>query len=146
MSHPSEERLLQHYYGEEEDAPEVRRHLEACPDCRALYGELQRTLNLVDSMAAPERDMDYGAQVWRRIEPLLPVQRYRGWLPVGRHWAAGLAFAGIMAAAFLASRSHPRSSPPALAAADPQAGERVLLLPDIYRRGSPDRALTTYRS
>jgi hypothetical protein len=126
MSHLSEERLLGYYYGEEEDAPEVRRHLEACPDCRALYCELQRTLNLVDSMPAPEQNMDYGAQVWRRIEPLLPVQRHHGWLAVGRHWAAGLAFAGIMAAAFLASRSHPRGSPPTQAAADSQAGERVL--------------------
>ena len=128
MSHLSEERLLGHYYGEEEDAPEVRLHLQACSDCRELYCELQRALNLLDSIPAPARDMDYGAQVWRRIEPLLPVpvRRHRGWLAVGRHWAAGLAFAGIMAAAFLASRSHPRSSRPAQAAADPQAGERLL--------------------
>jgi hypothetical protein len=128
MSHLSEERLLGHYYGEEEDAPEVRRHLEGCPDCRALYGELQRTLNLVDSMPAPARDMDYEAQVWRRIEPLLPApaRRRRSWFGVWQRWAAGLAFAGIMAAAFLASRSHPRRSPSVHSAADPQAGERVL--------------------
>jgi hypothetical protein len=126
MSHLSEERLLEHYYGEEEDSPEVRRHLEGCPGCRALYGEVQRTLNLVDSMRTPERDGDYGAQVWRRIEPLLPVRRHRGWLAVRLPWAAGLAFAGIMAAAFLAIRPHPQSPPSAQAAADPQAGERVL--------------------
>jgi predicted anti-sigma-YlaC factor YlaD len=53
MNHLSEEQLILHYYGEEEDALSAERHLGECDDCRALYGSLQRTLNVVDSLPVP---------------------------------------------------------------------------------------------
>ena len=130
MNHLSEEQLILHYYGEEDDGVAAERHLGECDACRALYGSVQRTLNVVDSLPVPERDAEYGERVWKRIEHHLPARRGVRWvwaLPAPWRWAAaGAAFAALLAAAFLAGRSYPRQ--PAQLAADPQAGERILLV------------------
>ena len=144
MNHLSEEQLILHYYGEaaEGDAPgalEAEQHLEACGECRAMYGSLQRVLNVVDSLPVPERGPEYGAQVWAKIEQRIPAKRSR-WLggfaamPAWRWAVAGAAFAGLMVAAFLAGRAYPGGSRPAqmatthVGSGDAQAGERVLLV------------------
>jgi hypothetical protein len=137
MNHLTEEQLILHYYGETAEAEEAvdalatEQHLESCSECRGLYGSLQRVLNVVDSLPVPERGPEYGAQVWRRIENRLPARR-RSWFTLPSEWrwvAAGAACAALMAAAFLAGRTYPGVAKPAqLAAADPQAGERVLLV------------------
>jgi len=54
MNHLSEEELILHYYGEEGDSPEAALHLDECAECRALYGSLQRVLNVVDTLPVPE--------------------------------------------------------------------------------------------
>ncbi len=134
MNHLSEEQFVLHYYGETDDAPECERHLAECSECRAAYGALQRVLNVVDGLPLPERPADYGARVWQRIEGRLPARRAWLWR-VGNPWrwaAAGATFAGLLTLAFLAGRfSQPRHAAPgrpALMAADPQAGERILLV------------------
>jgi hypothetical protein len=135
MNHVTEEQLILHYYGEAADegvcdALGIERHLEECVDCRALYGSLQRVLNIVDSMPVPERPADYGAQVWERIRHRIPARRpVLAWLPVPWRWAtAGVAFAGLLVAAFVAGRSYPgaRPSGPRLASNPDQTSERVL--------------------
>ena len=133
MNHLSEEQLILHYYGEEDDGVAAERHLDECEACRALYGSLQRALNVVDSLPVPEPGAEYGERVWKRIEQHLPARRGARWVwapPVPWRWAAaGAAFAALLAAAFLAGRFYPHPRPPAqLAAADPQAGERILLV------------------
>jgi hypothetical protein len=133
MKHLSEEQLILHYYGEEEGSLGAERHLDECEACRALYGSLQRTLNVVDSLPVPEPGAEYGEQVWRRIEHRLPARRGARWvwaLPARWRWAAaGAAFAALLVAAFLAGRFYPHARQPVqLAAADPQAGERILLV------------------
>jgi hypothetical protein len=133
MNHLSEEQLILHYYGEEADGAGAERHLGECDHCRALYGSLQRALNVVDSLPVPEPGAEYAERVWQRIEHRLPARRGVGWvwaLPAPWRWAAaGAAFAALLAAAFLAGRLYPHPRPPAqLAAADPQAGERILLV------------------
>ena len=55
MSHLTEEQLVFHYYGEEGETLETERHLDECEECRTLYGSLQRLLNVVAAMPAPER-------------------------------------------------------------------------------------------
>ena len=61
------------------------RHLDECQECRALYGSVQRVLNMVEADPVPERGADYGAEVWRRIEGKLPARRWRWLIPnVGR--------------------------------------------------------------
>jgi hypothetical protein len=137
MNHLSEEQLILHYYGENGDVAATgdtlaaERHLEECGPCRSLYASLQRVLNVVDSLPVPERSADYGAQVWQRIEQRLGARRRTLWtLPVWWRWAAaGAAFAALMVTAFVAGRLYPRHNQPGqMAAADPQAGERVLLV------------------
>ena len=133
MNHLSEEQLILHYYGEEDDALAAERHLGECEDCRTLYGSLQRTLNVVDSLPVPEPGAEYGEQVWKRIEHRLPARRRARWLwalPTPWRWAAAsAAFAALLVAAFLAGRFYPHPRQPVqLAAADPQAGERILLV------------------
>ena len=89
MSHLTEEQLILHYYGEAGetgdtgpgsdtgDALGIELHLEACSECRGLYGSLQRVLNVVDSLPVPERAPDYGGQVWKRIEHRIPSMSWR---------------------------------------------------------------------
>ncbi len=98
-----------------------------------MYGALQRTLNVVDALPVPERDAEYGARVWRNIEGRLGRRPSRwSWLSPGLPWrwaAAGVAMAGLLAAAFVAGRYYPagrRAAP--LAQAESQAGESVLLV------------------
>ena len=133
MNHLSEEQLILHYYGEDGDGGGAERHLGECEACRALYGSLQRVLNVVDSLPVPEPGAEYGERVWKRIEQHLPARRGVRWvsaLPAAWRWAAAsAAFAALLVVAFLAGRSYPHPRQPAqLAAADPQAGERILLV------------------
>jgi hypothetical protein len=141
MNHLSEEQLILYYYGENGDDAAAgdtlaaEHHLEECGPCRSLYASLQRVLNVVDSLPVPERSADYGAQVWQRIEQRIEqrigARRRSVWtLPAWwRRAAAGAAFAALMVTAFVAGRLYPRHNQPAqMAAADPQAGERVLLV------------------
>ena len=134
MSHLNEEQLILFYYGEEGDTLTAEQHLEECGECRALFGSLQRVLNVVDSLPIPERGAEYGQQVWRRIERRLPAgggSRIKSWLLPGpwRWAAAGVAFAALMMTAFMAGRFLPQAPKPAqMAVVDSQAGERILMV------------------
>ncbi len=133
--HLTEEELVLRYYGEEAEAPDADARLEECAECRALYGALQRTLNMVGALPVPEREAEYGARVWKSIEGRLG-SRASGWrralaFPArGWRWAAaGAALAGLLAAAFVAGRYYPANRRTAPAAeADAQAREGVLLV------------------
>jgi len=129
MNHLSEEELILHYYGEEDGGLEAARHLQECGDCRHTYTSLQRVLNVVDTYPAPDPGAAYGERVWRNIERQIPSRR--GWRLFATPWrwaAAATAVAGLLVAAFLAGRSYPARPVSNIAAADPQSGERVLLV------------------
>ena len=124
----TEEQLALYYYGERDGSAGVREHLDACEAWRGEYANLQRVLNIVDAAPVPERAANYGAQVWRRLEPKLGVRgiRWARWLPM-RHWAAIAAMAGLVVAAFLAGRYYPKPpQSPQMAAG--QVRERILLV------------------
>jgi len=135
--HLSEEELILRYYGEAGEPADAGQRLEECGECRALYGSLQRTLNVVEALPVPEPDAEYGARVWRRIEGRL-ADRPSGWRQALGRWparfpwrwaAAGTAMAGLLAAAFLAGRYYPANQRTAqVAEADRQAREGVLLV------------------
>jgi hypothetical protein len=129
MNHLSEEELILHYYGEEDGTLAAGRHLDECAECRALYGSLQRVLNMVEASSVPEVAPDYGARVWRRLQRHLPARR-RWWRAAARwRWvAAGAALAGLLVAAFAAGRFYRRPPEPAIAKADPAAHEKILLV------------------
>jgi hypothetical protein len=155
MNHLTEEELILHYYGEdagdygeaegahggaEGGSLAAERHLAACETCRAFYASLQRVLNVVDTLPVPERGPGYEGELWSRIVPHLGPhleRRIRArrpfWLTWTAPWrwaAAATACAGLMVLAFLAGRAYPPRHPAAqmAAAADPQTGERVLLV------------------
>jgi hypothetical protein len=71
VRHLSDEDLLLDYYGEAEDArrPDIREHLAACAECRALDRELRGVLALVDSEPLPEAPVGFEQQMWARLEP-----------------------------------------------------------------------------
>jgi hypothetical protein len=131
MTHLTEEQLILHYYSEADDSASTDRHLDQCPECRALYASVERVLNVMDALPVPERGARYETQVWDRVAPYLPVRRRLPFLASPWGWAAATtALAGVVIAAFLAGRSFPRpsgSSVP-IAAVKPQTEERVLKL------------------
>jgi len=137
MNHLSEEQLILHYYGEEGDTLEennalvIERHLEECQECHAFYTSLQRVLNIVDSLPVPARGPEYGAAVWQRLERRIPARRRLWTLPAPWRWAgAAAALAALLVVAFFAGRFYPpnRQHTTMASTADPQAGERVLLV------------------
>src|ERR1035438_5361414 len=130
MNHLTEEQFVLYYYGEGDGSPRVRAHLDACEACRAEYASLQRVLNVVDSAPVPERDANYGAQVWNRLRPSLGGRRLRWGLPWGPapHWAAAALVATLIVAAFLAGRYYTKAQPGAQTANAGQVRERILLV------------------
>jgi len=131
MNHLSEEQLILHYYGEEGDTLAAEQHLDGCEECRGVYASLQRVLNVVDSLPMPDLPADYEAHVWNRIESRIPARRRLANFSTPWRWAvASLAFASLLVAAFLAGRFYPQIGhrPSQMASADPQAGERILLV------------------
>ncbi|MBV8551771.1 MAG: hypothetical protein JOY54_10750 [Acidobacteriaceae bacterium] len=100
MTHPDEEQLVQAYYGEIDDA--FHHHLEECPECAATFDRLKEMLDSVSDYPVPERNSAYGAEVWARLVPHLPLAQPRpGWL---RWWVLGPVLATLLTVAFLAGR------------------------------------------
>ncbi len=82
-------------------------------------------LNAFDGLPVPQPAEDFDARLWERLAPRLPVRRALVAAPVWR-WAAA---AGMLLAALLAGQFYPKPRPVrTVAAADPQAGERLLRL------------------
>jgi hypothetical protein len=132
MKHPSEEELLELYYGE---APRsVSAHLDACPECVARYRELKQTLDAIAPAEAPQVPAQYGEQVWETLQPrLIPYATTRGW----REWAqwrpVTLALSGAMLllVAFLGGRyweRHTATIDKLAVNASPAAPQRTVLV------------------
>jgi hypothetical protein len=126
MNHLSEEELTQAYYGDEEpDAlryGDLRQHLNDCSECQAAFQNLKLMLDELLTETVPERGPAYGAEVWNRLLPRLPLEKPRRvWL---RWWTAVPVLAGLLAVAFLAGRF---TQPKALGIA-PEARQRILLI------------------
>jgi hypothetical protein len=121
MSHPSEEDLVLHLYGEANESAFLREHLESCARCRDEVALLRQVLAEVDEVTPPERPLDYGARVWERVSKELPAARR----PRTYYWLA--AAAALLAATFLAGRI--TAPPPKVDTARAgQIRERVLLV------------------
>jgi len=118
-SHCSEDDLTLYYYGEARRHADIRRHLQECSSCAALYDEIARTLALVVADEIPERGDQYGLEVWQRIRLDLEEDRSRFAAFPGFTRFLGFDRLGIVAAAavlmiaaFVAGRTwHPASLP-----------------------------------
>jgi hypothetical protein len=126
MKHLGDEELTQAYYRDEGPEsrrhPEARRHLDECAECQAAFQHLKTLLDELLAEPVPERGAAYGAEVWNRLLPRLPLERPRRiWL---RWWTAVPVLAGLLAVAFLAGRF----TQPNTAGISPQARQRILLI------------------
>lgn len=101
MNHLTEEELVDRYDGSAAGAEEARAaeaHLNDCSACAAALASLEGDLTALRALAVPERDENYGEQMWARVEAALPPRSAkRGWAAT---FAAGrlLAYAGGCAA------------------------------------------------
>jgi hypothetical protein len=138
MNHVDEDRLIAFVIEDADPGTrvEVEAHLAACESCRNEAEEVRRVLRAAASDDVPERSEDYGAEVWARLEPRLPVAATRrmGWADA-RPWLAAAAVALLAVSAFVAGRwSGPPRNPDrgstavVVASSDPRAiRERVVL-------------------
>jgi hypothetical protein len=125
-AHVSEDDLVLHHYGESPD-PSVAKHVSACAECRASYEALQRVLAAVSASEVPERDSDYGALVWRRLQPRLqrPPARL---LPFVRRFAPLAAIAASLVLAFVLGRNQGIQEVRVAQPISAPARERILLV------------------
>jgi hypothetical protein len=159
--HYSEEDLILYYYEERPRRADIEQHLDSCTQCATAYRELASTLKMITTPEAPERDEQYGLEVWQRIRHQLPEQEmpwWSVWLRADRLALAG-AFAVFVVAAFVAGRwwSAGNVTAPAVVFLDPakapaaaadsnsanQAGrDRILLSSVAEHLDRSDRVLT----
>ena len=73
MTHITEDRLIARALGEPDTEPDVDgdAHLQSCDACRDELAALRATLETTTAVPVPERDDDYGARVWAKLEPRL---------------------------------------------------------------------------
>lgn len=74
MKKISDDDLTLLYYGEQND-PALAASVAASPELTARFDALCAELSHVDDFVPPQRDDDYGADVWRRISPRLETER-----------------------------------------------------------------------
>jgi hypothetical protein len=130
MKHLDDAELAALYYGEA--GTEQREHLTACERCGLAYQELTSVLDQVE-LPVPERDEDYGTEVWRRVSRELQAAPPRRslwrelWMP--RPWAVAAAVVLLVIAAFVAGRFWPwRQTQVAGRPIPAQVRERILLV------------------
>jgi len=134
MNHLSEEQLIWFYYGELREREAAGQHLAECDACHAAFAALeQRLAQITEALPAPERDAQYGAEVWARLQPSLAEPAPRAWFwsvwSRPQRWAAAAAMASLLMGAFLAGRFWPRQQPEIAAqTSSPQVRERILLV------------------
>jgi hypothetical protein len=118
MTHIDEETMILYHYGESDDGKRVEHHLSTCEACRGELDAIARDLEDVGSIPAPERDADYGTEVWRAIAPRLERDHRR------RTWILAVA-AVLLAGTFLAGRLSTRWDQ---GAPQTEVRERILLV------------------
>lgn len=117
MSHPTDEDLIFHFYGEQPPADRERidAHLGACADCRGTWEEIGRTLQIADGVEVPEPPPGFERIMWARVQAALPPPRSRwSWkvfVPVAS--AAAFVIAMMGGVRFWAARVEPQETAPA---------------------------------
>lgn len=133
MRHLREEQLVALYYGDVDRPETLIEHLRECRACRENFESLQRTLAVMKELPVPERDANYGSQVWFAISQRLnaidtPKESHRSvWFGLRRLVAVG-ALAAAIVVAFFAGRYWPRAASHVAVADAAQVRQGVLLL------------------
>jgi hypothetical protein len=72
MTHPNEEDLILHFYGERPEAEAtIDEHLGICPSCQTTWTELRGTLQLVDDAPVPEPPAGFERVMWAKVQQRL---------------------------------------------------------------------------
>lgn len=128
MTHLSDDDLVLLHYREPAGA-EAEAHLASCAACAERLRALGSVLALATPPEPPERGEDYGARVWERLRPQLPLPEPRAKVVPMRPRrlpgaASFLALAAALVLAFLLGRRFPDQPQPLSA----EVRERVLLV------------------
>jgi hypothetical protein len=77
MSHPHEDELVLHYYGElvGPDAGLLERHLRECAECRESFARLERVLRAIEQAPVPEPADGFEGEIWSRLRPGLRASK-----------------------------------------------------------------------
>jgi hypothetical protein len=129
MRHLTQDELVLFYYRENGgvDRQHADEHLRSCDLCRRELAGLIETLKAVESLPIPERDENYGSEVWTRIRPHLTDKFERRWnfvLPL-RTWALAGSFAVV---AFWGGRLWQQRQTPGAVAISGPARQRILMV------------------
>jgi hypothetical protein len=80
MTHPNEEDLILHFYGERPEAEAtIDEHLGICPSCQTTWTELRGTLQLVDDAPVPEPPAGFERVMWAKVQQQLSVKPPQRW-------------------------------------------------------------------
>ena len=96
MSHPREEDLILHYYGEGTASPAVEAHLASCAACAQAFAALRADLSSVSEEPIPARGEEHGEKVWRELQRRLRPRSAARRMPAVRWWAPA-ALAAVLA-------------------------------------------------
>jgi hypothetical protein len=103
---PSDAELVEHFYGESERPQEIERALAASAELRARYAALRDLLGRIVPPEVPDPGPEYGADLWRRLQPAIAHQRERARSAYAWRVAGGLAAVLVLlAGAFVLGRS-----------------------------------------
>lgn len=130
MKHLNEEQFILYYYREPGGVQDVEGHLAVCEECRKSFEKFRTLLDGISAPPVPERDEQYGAEVWQRVRKHLPERRGWDWAALfqPRRLIALGTVAALIVVAFLAGRFWPRPGVPSSQPISRQARERVLLV------------------
>jgi hypothetical protein len=106
MSHPHEDELVLHYYGElvGPDAGLLERHLRECAACRESFARLERVLRAIEQAPVQEPADGFEGEIWSRLRPGLRAAGKPGASAFGirhrtsdvRHSAVGVGHSGLI--------------------------------------------------
>ncbi|HLK52846.1 MAG TPA: hypothetical protein VKU42_05285 [Candidatus Angelobacter sp.] len=110
QNHLSEEQIILHYYGDAEDAPEIERHLAACPECQAEFARVQTMLKQIEPLEVPEPLATFEDKTWLNLRDRLPAKGsfFQRLFGAQQKWALAGVMVLLIAAAFMAGRFWPR--------------------------------------
>lgn len=129
-SHLSDEQLVQHYYGDEDNRALVTHHLESCEQCRAALSQLSSLLGAVKSAQSPEPLHGFEERMWHKVHGrILEAKRPRWFAFPVRQWVYAAGVTAAIALAFFAGRFTPQTEPTTVVQNSPEvARERILLI------------------
>jgi hypothetical protein len=99
MTHPTDDELILHFYGEHAPVERARidAHLGSCTTCQSVWDEIGRTLTVAGDADVPEPPPGFERVMWARVSAALPPRTspwsWRALVPLTSFGALALALA-----------------------------------------------------